>query len=230
MNIPNRRGGFYWENQKPFLSVTELLGKVIPKNALTYWFGQQVYRAVIKDPTLDEKAALSAPYQTSQKAKDRGTTIHSLVEAYKNTGERIEQMPVQYQGYAIAFYDFMRDHKPELIDQEKRVIDRELLIAGTLDAYVKLGDKYLVMDVKTGKDIYLEAGLQLSAYAKMLRDEGKRVDEIAVLLLETGQDGLSTSKYKFQTMTEDFEAVKACLTMYKYLYKDKLLKMGWEGL
>lgn len=225
----NRRAGFYWIKDDPYLSVTELLGKTIPKPALTYWFGQQVYYAMAQDPSLDEKTALASPYQASAKAKDRGATVHSLIEAYKNTGERIEEMPVAYQGYATAFYDFMRDHKPEILEQEKTVISDKYKLAGTLDMYIKLGDKYMIADVKTGKEIYMESGLQLSAYATMLRDEGKKVDEIVVILLETGKDGLPTGKYKFQTMIEDFKAILACKYMYKYLYAEKLLKVGYKG-
>ena len=64
----DRRGGFYWVDNKPYVSVTTALS-VIDKPALRYWFGKQVYLAMTKDPTLNEKAALSAPYQMSDKAK-----------------------------------------------------------------------------------------------------------------------------------------------------------------
>jgi len=230
MNIQQRRGGFYWVEKDPYLSVTTILSGSIPKPALQYWYGQQVYYATIKDPSIDEKTALSAPYKKSESATGRGKLVHSVVEAFKNTGEHIESIPIQFQGYVTAFYDFMRDHKPELLEQEKKVMDEENLVAGTLDLYIKLGESYMVIDVKTGKDIYPETALQLSAYAKMLRDEGKRVDAVGVLLLETGADDLPTGKYKFQVMEERFDVFLSCLEVYKFLNLSKLTKVGYRGI
>lgn len=221
-----RRGGFYFDSGKPYLSVTEIL-KIIDKPALRYWFGREVFRAMLLDPTLDEKSALSAPYKVTDKAKMRGTTIHSIVEAYKTTGEVIETIPPELKGYATAFYQFMKDHKVKIIEQEKTIFDEENKIAGTLDMYVQIGDSMMIVDVKTGKDIYDEVRLQNSAYAHMLRLAGHKVDEIAVLLLETGQDGKPTGKYKFATLEEDFEAFLATKTLYVWSNKEKLLKLGY---
>jgi len=226
-NLTNtRRGGFYWKDNEPYLSVTTIL-QCIDRPALRYWYGQEVYRALLLEPELSEKDALAAPYQTSKKAKSRGSTVHSIIEAYKGTGERIEDMPRQYQGYAMAFYDFMRDHKPEIIVQEKSVFDETEKIAGTLDMYAKLGDRYMIIDIKTGKDIYQEAGLQMSAYRFMLENSESRVDDIAVLLLETGKDGFPTGKYKFQTMQYDIDAFLAAKKLYCYLNYERLLKAGY---
>jgi len=228
MNIQKRRGGFYWDGKTPYLSVTTIL-KCIDKPALMYWFGREVYRAMLIDPSMVERDALAAPYKTSTKAKDRGSTVHSIVEAFKNTGEQIEIVDPAFRGYATAFYDFMRDFKADLLEQEKTVMSVKLGIAGTLDIYAKIGDLYYLIDVKTGKDVYQEAGLQLSAYKAMMVEEGKQVDRLAVLLLETGADNLPTGNYKFQTMTDDIEAFMACKKLYCYLNTEQLLKVGYTS-
>lgn len=227
MKLEQRRGGFYWDGKTPYLSVTTIL-KVIEKPALFYWFGREVYRAMLIDPSMTERDALAAPYKVSTKAKDRGSTVHSIVEAFKNTGEHIEGINENFQGYAVAFYEFMRDFKADLLEQEKTVLSVKLGIAGTLDIYAKIGDLYYLIDVKTGKDVYQEAGLQLSAYKAMMIEEGKQVDKLAVLLLETGADGLPTKNYKFQTMTDDIEAFMAAKKLYTYLNKEQLLKVGYS--
>jgi len=227
MNNKNeKRGGYYWRDGQPYLSVTEIL-KVIDKPALRYWLGQEVYYAMVKDPTLNEKEALAAPYQTSKTSMSRGTTVHSIVESFKTTGEEIEGIPEDFRKYATAFYQFMKDHKIEIISQEKTVIDDENKVAGTLDMYCKIGDSYHVLDIKTGKGIYPEAGLQLSAYAHMLRLEGKQVDEISVLLLETGADKLPTGNYKFATQTENHEAFLSAKNLYEWNNREKLIKVGY---
>lgn len=224
-----RRGGFYWVGKTPYISVTTALG-IIDKPALRYWYGQSVYHAMVEDPELSEKDALAAPYQKSKKAMSRGTTVHTIVEAYKTSGasERVEHMPKQYQGYAIAFYDFMRDVGPEILEQEKTLFCDNPRIAGTLDMYVDIAGKKHVIDVKTGKDIYQETGLQLSAYAHMVRESGQVVDKISCLLLETGADDLPTGNYKFQTMTEDWTAFRCAHRLYCYLNESKLHKYGYE--
>ena len=227
-NLTNtRRGGFYFDaTNKPYLSTTEIL-KIINKPALSYWFGREVYRAMLVDPTLDEKTALAAPYKVTGGAKSRGTTVHSIVEAYKTTGAVIENIPEEFKGYATAFYQFIKDHKVDIIDQEKTIFDHVNKVAGTLDMYNKIGDSLHITDVKTGKDIYDEVRLQLSSYAYMQRADGKQVDEISVLLLETGTDGKPTGKYKFQTLEEDWEAFMAARTLYLWNNKEKLIKLGY---
>jgi hypothetical protein len=235
----NRRGGFYWENEKPYVSVTNVL-KVIDKPALRYWFGKEVFLAMVKDPTLDEKAALSAPYQKSDKAKDRGTTVHSIVEAYKHSEKYIESVPAEFKGYAQAFYDWTRDNHVTILEHEKTVINEMDGYAGTLDLLVQLNGSphYYVIDVKTGKDIYPEAFLQLSAYRRALQSQnkvkkggtwgelgetlGKMSMKIGVLLLQ--EDG----SYKFEKSERDyFDIFLSAKKLWEWQNEGLLNKMGY---
>lgn len=219
-----RRGGFYWDKDEPNLTVTTILS-VIDKPALRYWYGQQVYLAVVKDPTLDEKSALAAPYQASEKAKDRGLTVHSIVEAYKHEQEPdITQIPFQYRGYAKAFYRWADDTDMVVMDQERTVFNRKEKYAGTLDLLCNIKNKIYVVDVKTGKDIYPEAFIQTSAYREALISNGQKVDGIAVVLLK--EDG----EYKFQTSLEcdiKYRSFIAAKKLYEGLNEEKLKKVGY---
>ena len=221
-----RRGGLYFVDSTPLLSVTEIL-KVIDKPALRYWFGQEVFYAMVQNPALNEKEALAAPYQKSKTAMNAGTLVHSIVEAYKTTGQKIETVPDEFKGYATAFYKFMDEVKPEIIEQEKTVFDKVNGVAGTLDMYAKVGDSLYVLDIKTGKDIYAEVELQLSAYAHMVRLDGKKVDNIGVVLLEKGDDGLPTGNYKFAPRTENYEVFLKVKGLYEWVNREKLLKVGY---
>ena len=111
-----KRGGFYWKEEKPYVSVTEIL-KVINKPALMYWHGEQIYWAMVKDPTLPKEIAMRAPYEVSDKAKSRGTTVHSIVEAYKYTGGEIE-VAEEFKGYQDAFSKF-RERKIKELQLQK---------------------------------------------------------------------------------------------------------------
>jgi hypothetical protein len=216
-----RRGGFYFDGPIPYLSVTNILS-IIDKPALRYWFGREVYRAMLKDPTLDEKTALAAPYAVSDVAKNRGRTVDDITQMLEESA-----VAPEYQLYADAYRQFLKDSPTKLIEQQHSIFDKENKVAGTLDKYWEIGGKLHVTDVKTGKDIYDEVRLQLSAYAHMLRLEGKTVDSISVLLLEVGDDKKPTGKYKFQTLEEDFPAFLAAKTLYEWTNKEKLLKLGY---
>lgn len=209
-----RRGGCYWINGKPYLTVTTIL-KIIDKPALRYWFGKEVYLAMVKDPTLSQQEALAAPYKTSDKAKSRGLTVHSIVEAYKNVGKI--KVAEDFKGYQDAFIKFITDTKAKILTQEKTVIDEENRFAGTLDMLAEINGKEVIIDVKTGKDIYPEAFLQLSAYAHA---SGNNCD-IAVLLLK------DNGKYKFEYGEKDLNSFLACKKIYENIHREDLLKIGY---
>ena len=203
----NRRGGFYWDkNGKPYISVTTIL-QVIDKPALRYWFGKEVYRAMTVDPSLSEKDALAAPYRSSKTAMSRGTTVHSIVEAYKHTKKYLENVPEDFKPYAQAFYTWFQDNDVEIIENEKTVVSKKYGYAGTLDLVVKFkkNGRTLIADVKTGKDIYTDVFLQLSAYKQAYEENGGDEVGIGVILLSTGADGKPTGKYKFEEGDYCFE-------------------------
>ena len=223
-----RRGGYYWVGDTPYVSVTTILN-VLPKEALTYWFGQEVYRAMVKNPELSEKEALSAPYKQSDKAKSIGTTVHSIVEAYKTTHVEIPQVGIDFQPYANAFYEWVGMHEPEIIANEKTVISNNHMYCGTLDMMAKIKGEVYILDIKTGKDIYPSVELQLSAYQKALEENGERVDKLAVLLLEKGRDGKATGNYVFRTVKPRFDEFLAAKSIWKWLNEDKNIKFGYKG-
>ncbi len=207
-----RRGGYYWFDGEPYVSVTNVIS-VLDKPALRYWYGQMVFRAMAKDPTLDEKEALAAPYRKNKEAKDRGTTIHSIVEAWKHSQSYLDSVPDKFNGYAQAFYKFLQDHKMSIVTHERSVKSDLYKYAGTLDLLVKRNGNELptIVDIKTGKDIYPESFLQLSAYKQALKEEGQEVDGMMVILL--GEDG----GYKMEFKSEDYlDQFLACLKLYRW--------------
>jgi len=218
-----RRGGLYFLEGKPYVSVTSVL-KVLDKPSIQYWYGREVYKAMVFNPTLDEKTALAAPYKVRDKAADRGSTVHSIIESYKHTKEHIETIPEQYRGYAQAFYSWVDQNDIEILANEKTVVNKEKNYAGTLDMVVKFNktNKVFIIDIKTGKDIYAEATLQLSAYRDAMED---KVDGIAVLLLM--EDG----KFKYQECPYKIEEFMACKTIWEWKNPDlvELIKRYEKG-
>lgn len=214
-----RRGGIYFKKGRPYVSVTHALN-CIDKPALRYWFGKEVYLAMVADPTLSQKEALSAPYKTSDEARARGTTVHSIVEAYKKSGIKITPDIKHLKGYAEAFHKWVQDNDIEIVENERTVYSEKHKYAGTLDLIMKKGGDTWVCDVKTGKDIYQEAYLQLSAYKHALEETSDiKVDRMGVILLK------ENGKYKFEENDDYFEAFLSAKALWEFLHRERLEKI-----
>jgi len=212
-----RRGGFYWIDTKPFVSVTEVL-KVIDKPQLMYWFGKQVYYAMCAEPGLDEKSALAAPYKINTQAKLRGTTVHSMIESFEHTGNVILNTPEPFKGYARAFDAWVRDFKPHVLEHERTIVNTEHRYAGTLDMLAEIGNQKIIVDIKTGKAIYGEAYLQLSAYLH----GNVEANSTAVLLLQ------DNGTYTFERGSDKFEYFLAAKKLWEWVNADLLKSIKYR--
>lgn len=159
--LPAGRGKWYFFKDvgTPLPRVTDIIS-ILDKPQLRYWYGQEVYRAMCMDPMLSEKEALAAPYKTSKKAADKGTDIHKMVAAEEYI---IDELPENLKGY-IQSYEKWRDAF------QGKVIANEIAVyssfyAGRIDRIIEdQSGKLWLIDFKTGKDLYPETALQLSAY------------------------------------------------------------------
>lgn len=221
-----KRGEFYWVGDRPYISVTTIL-KVIDKPALRYWFGKKVYSAVIKDPSLNQNEAMKAPWRSSGKAKTRGSTIHSFVEQHRQGGD-VEKMVASLKSnirpYGEAFLKWITDNDINFVEHERTVLSHQHGYAGTADmrCHINGNDNIWLLDVKTGKDIYDEVELQLSAYKQGYLEENEQVDRIGVLLLETGKDNKPTGNYKFQEMSDRLDEFLAAKKLWEWKNQEKL--------
>lgn len=213
----DRRGGIYFLDGKPYVSVTKVL-EIIDKPALKYWHGEEIYHALVANPSLSKEEAMAAPYQKTKDAQNRGITVHSVVESYKQTGKVIESIPEQFKGYTEAFYRWIEDHPSyQIVENEKTVVNKKFHYAGTLDMLIKVEGKNYIVDIKTNKDgnIYDEAFLQTSAYQYALREMGIACDGMFILALS------ETGKYTYREA--DDRMVSFLAALYLWYGKNKSL-------
>lgn len=215
-----RRGGFYWVDKKPYVSVTNVLS-VISKPGLQFWYGKMVYQAVIKDPSLGQQEALAVPGIESGKAKARGTDVHKVVELYEMHRKGDVVVPEHMEGYYKALCKWFDDTEVKIEWHEKTLISHKYQYAGTADLLVKKGKENWLIDIKTGKEIYPEAFLQLSAYKQALEEEGTKVDRIGVLLLR------DTGNYKFEIGVYSLRSFLAAKFLWGFLNKELCSDMGY---
>jgi hypothetical protein len=110
----------------------------------------------------------------AEKAADLGNIVHKLIECW-STGEAYPEYPKEVDGFVDQFIKFMVVHRPVFIESEVTVWSRTHGYAGTADFIARIDNSVVLGDVKTGRNLYPEVGLQLSALAHadfIIRDDG----------------------------------------------------------
>ncbi|WP_017614171.1 hypothetical protein [Nocardiopsis salina] len=183
-------------------SVTTILGKGSPKEALVHWAGNLVAETALDSlPYLvrssrrvqEREEAYDWLRRAHTRKKDEradlGSAVHSLIEAHvlgAPVPEEIENNP-ELRPFLTHFHRFVDEFAVTFEASEMVVANYSESYAGTLDYLLRspyvAGGALLMGDTKTGgeldvKGVYPEAGVQMAAYANAefgwLRD-GSRV-------------------------------------------------------
>lgn len=157
-------------------SITNIIG-VLDKPAMPRWAAKVVAeQAWTLRHTLDslgEAEAVDvlkgAPWRKSERAADRGTTIHDYLQAAA-LGNPLPVVDGEAALYRKAADDFLTTYKPVFELVEFTVFGPGY--AGTGDFIATIYDRLVVGDYKTSKGLYPEIALQLAALANadMLAD------------------------------------------------------------
>lgn len=167
-------GRFYlWQDQR-FVSVTNVLSRVLAKPALVPWASRtcgeyvrdnmgRLYGTWRRDAESVVDLVKNAPNEVRDAAAHRGTLVHALVEA--TALGQTPSVPPELKGFINSWVNWVSDYHVAFEVSEGTVYNREHGYAGTFDliAYTTSLGRILV-DYKTGKDVYPEAAKQLTAY------------------------------------------------------------------
>jgi hypothetical protein len=157
--------------------VTTILGEGVPKPALINWAATATAEWAVDhfdeltemSPAQRLKALSGARYETTDKAKKRGTEVHGYAERLVK-GEKVADIPDMLRGHVEAYARFLDEWEVDPILIEVSVVSYRYGYAGTLDLIAELTDptgarRTLLMDIKTNeKGIFGETALQLAAY------------------------------------------------------------------
>jgi hypothetical protein len=155
--------------------VTSITGN-LPKPFLQYW-GQKL----VAEEAVDNLGSITqlmvagkrdaaidmlkrAPQRSTGDAARIGTDVHGLVEQL-NRGESLGNVHPDLQPWITQYDKFLDDWQPEFLEVESTVWSDTYGYAGTLDGICRIDGDLLIWDLKTGKGVYPEVGLQLSAYS-----------------------------------------------------------------
>ena len=129
-----------------------------------------------------------------------------------------------------AFIDFWHEEEPTLLATELPLYDPKLGFAGSLDYVYMVGEKLVIMDVKTGKEHLKEQALQLTAYKILFDliygDSVGTIDEMYLLFLNIGrQGGEDIGRYKYKKVKFQPDYWFQTLELFEYLMSDMRGKM-----
>ena len=163
-------------------SVTNILS-MLAKPALIGWTAKIVaeraadLRATLPLMEREEVVKLlkGAASRTATKAATRGTDIHAYLES-RLLGQEPDDLDETAEPYRDAAESWLEYHVSETLATETTMFTP--VYAGTADAVVEIGDRTVLVDFKTGKGIYPEASLQLSAlWSGTIWHDGREVVE-----------------------------------------------------
>lgn len=153
--------------------------------------------------------ANATQYQLDR-AADRGTRVHRACENIDRYGSC--EADAEIEPYVMAYIEFLKKQKPKWELIETSMCDLVACYAGTLDRYGLIGEKHVIVDIKTNSSIKpVLVTAQLNGYAQLAQMNGYQVDAIASLHLR--KDG----KFSYVERELGNNSFNACLTLHKAL-------------
>lgn len=167
----------------------------------------------------------------SDGAKALGSKVHATAQAVAEAYCRDTTVYVleEMQPYADAVREFLEVHVEEVIATELALSSDRLRFGGTLDAFVRLKDgSYSVVDYKTTSSLTRDHGMQLCAYALLLREHGYTVNRrlgVRIRKDEPGKWGVR----EYKDHRGDYEGLMGAVALWHWMHSKKIEKAAANG-
>ncbi len=166
-------------------------------------------------------------YDKRDEAGDAGTLSHAFVENHlkklndPKTEGILSEIVSKSEGCYLTFLDWEKANAIKVLDSEVEITSEEYPFGGTIDHIIQgiLTPKDMVdiLDIKTGKDIYLEAKIQVKSYGKLWDEKHPELPVAGFHILRLGENGEFTHKY-FPSLDEGYWNIfKYCLEINEEL-------------
>lgn len=199
-------------------SVTTVIKNAFPKPALVGWAARMAAEYAVShwrelEPlTVQEKVdrIRYAHEKVRDEASAKGNAVHETIDAWSK-GEAL----AIYKGtdsFVNQYTDFVITRRPKFIENEVTLWSRTYGYAGTADWIAEIDGTIYLGDNKTGKGVYAEAALQLSALAGcdfIIREDGS--EEEIPALQELAALHVRPRSWKFITVARREECFSAFL-------------------
>jgi len=170
----------------------------------------------VQDPQLENliKNFQATPlYEERDKAGTAGILAHSFFENHikglpdPNREGISADVLGKAEGCYITFLDWEKSNSVKYIDSEVELTSEQFPAGGTIDAVIQgqltPPDMVDILDYKTGKDIYLEAKIQVKTYGELWNEHHPELPVAGSHILRLGENGEFTHKY-FPSLDESY--------------------------
>lgn len=161
-------------------------------------------------------------------AKVLGTKVHAAAVSVAAANGGHVYLLDEIQPFGDAVGEFLNEWVDEVIHTELSLTSERLRFGGTLDLYCRLKDQsYAVVDYKVVSQLSRDHGLQLCAYALLLREHGYSVNRRIAVRLRKDQPGrYSVREYK--NHREDLAGWNGALELW-YWQRARALEKAERG-
>lgn len=158
-------------------------------------------------------------------AAEIGTLAHAIIQSH------LAKEELDYTEYSalhkdlaenavLSFLEWEKNNKIEPLLLEKSLVSDKKEYGGTVDCYCLLNGEPTLVDFKTGKAIYDEYFVQVSAYAELLKEHGYPVNKIVIL--RVGRD--STEGFETRAVSDYSNYYKIFENLLEIYKTKKILK------
>lgn len=131
-------------------------------------------------------------WEVTNQSKNIGTVAHYLIEC-KINGELPDKEYLSdftknevdggYRSYHL-FCSWLHSSKISFYDSELQLVSEEYEYGGTIDIIACVNGKRTLIDIKTGKSVFLETQYQLSAYRQLYNEtHSQKIQKVLILHL-----------------------------------------------
>jgi hypothetical protein len=171
-------------------SITTVLKHAIAKPALISWAAKMAAQYAAENwdeleslpPDVKVERIRYAHAQARDAAADTGDAVHEVIDAWSK-GAPCDPPDKTTAPFMRQFTDFLFECNPQFLENEVTLWSRKHSYAGTADWIAEIDGQICLGDNKTGRRIYEESAIQVSALAGtdfIIREDGSE-EEIPAL-------------------------------------------------
>ncbi len=169
-------------------------------------------------------------YERRDEAGDAGTLAHEYIENHlrglpePDASKYSPAAREKAEGCYLTCLDWVRGQKLTVIDSEVQLVSERTPVGGTIDHVIKtvltenFPDAVEIWDVKTGKDIYLGAKIQVAKYKSLWEERYPHRPVMGLHITRFGPTGEYT--HKFFPELNAYEEIFDLMSLIFYKLKD----------
>lgn len=160
-------------------------------------------------------------------ACDIGSEVHGIIDRYIKSGlDTIGELRPEVENAFLAFLDWEKTSGVEWVENECRVYNSKVHIAGTFDAIGIIKGKRTLIDFKSSKGFYSAYELQLAGYMSGLMEYDNILPETAGILRLDKVTGIPEWK-EYPNVNDKIKVVEKLAEVYYMIAKRRLKNNPW---